>query len=204
MEATAQPTNRRSAAEVFGAFLKLGCTSFGGPVAHLGFFREEFVNRRKWLSDAEYADLVALCQFLPGPASSQVGMALGLRRAGVAGMVAAWVAFTVPSAIALVCFALGVSKLGNVADAGWLIGMKAAAVAVVAHALIGMASSLVTDKWRAHRGGGDGARAACAECLRAGRRDPRWRGGRICAAARSGPGQRDHTGADPAEERRPG
>lgn len=149
MEATAQPTNRGSAAEVFGAFLKLGCTSFGGPVAHLGFFREEFVNRRKWLSDAEYADLVALCQFLPGPASSQVGMALGLRRAGVAGMVAAWVAFTVPSAIALVCFALGVSKLGNVAEAGWLIGMKAAAVAVVAHALIGMASSLVTDKWRA-------------------------------------------------------
>lgn len=142
-------TQRGSAAEVFAAFLKLGCTSFGGPVAHLGFFREEFVTRRKWLSDAEYADLVALCQFLPGPASSQVGMALGLRRAGMAGLVAAWVAFTAPSAIALVCFALGVSKLGNVADAGWLIGMKAAAVAVVAHALIGMATSLVTDKWRA-------------------------------------------------------
>ena len=146
METSAQ---RGSAAEVFAAFLKLGCTSFGGPVAHLGFFREEFVARRKWLSDAEYADLVALCQFLPGPASSQVGMALGLRRAGMLGLVAAWVAFTAPSAIALVCFALGVSKLGSVADAGWLIGMKAASVAVVAHALIGMATSLVTDRWRA-------------------------------------------------------
>ena len=146
METSAQ---RGSAAEVFAAFLKLGCTSFGGPVAHLGFFREEFVARRRWLSDAEYADLVALCQFLPGPASSQVGMALGLRRAGMLGLVAAWVAFTAPSAIALVCFALGVGKLGNVADAGWLIGMKAAAVAVVAHALIGMATSLVADKWRA-------------------------------------------------------
>ena len=146
METSAQ---RGSAAEVFAAFLKLGCTSFGGPVAHLGFFREEFVARRKWLSDAKYADLVALCQFLPGPASSQVGMALGLRRAGMLGLVAAWVAFTAPSAIALVCFALGVSKLGSVADAGWLIGMKAAAVAVVAHALIGMATSLVADKWRA-------------------------------------------------------
>ena len=146
METSAQ---RGSAAEVFAAFLKLGCTSFGGPVAHLGFFREEFVARRKWLSDAEYADLVALCQFLPGPASSQVGMALGLRRAGMLGLVAAWVAFTAPSAIALVCFALGVGKLGSVADAGWLIGMKAAAVAVVAYALIGMATSLVTDRWRA-------------------------------------------------------
>lgn len=146
METSAQ---RGSAAEVFAAFLKLGCTSFGGPVAHLGFFREEFVARRRWLSDAEYADLVALCQFLPGPASSQVGMALGLRRAGMLGLVAAWVAFTAPSAIALVCFALGVGKLGSVADAGWLIGMKAAAVAVVAHALIGMATSLVTDRWRA-------------------------------------------------------
>ena len=146
METSAQ---RGSAAEVFAAFLKLGCTSFGGPVAHLGFFREEFVARRRWLSDAEYADLVALCQFLPGPASSQVGMALGLRRAGMLGLVAAWVAFTAPSAIALVGFALGVGKLGNVADAGWLIGMKAAAVAVVAHALIGMATSLVADKWRA-------------------------------------------------------
>lgn len=146
METSAQ---RGSAAEVFAAFLKLGCTSFGGPVAHLGFFREEFVARRRWLSDADYADLVALCQFLPGPASSQVGMALGLRRAGMLGLVAAWVAFTAPSAIALVCFALGVGKLGSVADAGWLIGMKAAAVAVVAHALIGMATSLVADKWRA-------------------------------------------------------
>ena len=142
-------TARGSAAEVFAAFLKLGFTSFGGPVAHLGYFRDEFVNRRAWLTDSEYADLVALCQFLPGPASSQVGMALGLRRAGYLGMAAAWVAFTLPSVIALVCFALGVRMLGDVADAGWLIGMKAAAVAVVAHAVIGMAGSLVTDKWRA-------------------------------------------------------
>ncbi len=138
-----------SVAEVFGAFLKLGCTSFGGPVAHLGYFRDEFVERRKWLSDSEYADLVALCQFLPGPASSQVGMALGLRRAGYLGMAAAWAAFTLPSAIALVCFALGLATLDDATHAGWLTGMKAAAVAVVAHAVIGMAGSLVTDAWRA-------------------------------------------------------
>ncbi|WJY67919.1 chromate efflux transporter [Corynebacterium auris] len=137
------------AAEVFGAFLRLGLTSFGGPVAHLGYFREEFVQRRKWLGEREYADLVALCQFLPGPASSQVGMALGLRRAGFAGMAAAWVAFTLPSVLLMVLFALGVANLGDIEGAGWLAGLKVAAVAVVAHAVLGMATNLVTDKWRA-------------------------------------------------------
>src|SRR5882724_8426899 len=94
------------AAEVFAAFLKLGLTSFGGPVAHLGYFRAEFVERRKWLSESNYADLVALCQFLPGPASSQVGIAIGLSRAGYLGSLAAWTAFTLPSVLALVLFAL--------------------------------------------------------------------------------------------------
>src|SRR5215216_7334740 len=96
-------------AEVFAAFLKLGLTSFGGPVAHLGYFRAEFVERRKWLSESNYADLVALCQFLPGPASSQVGIAIGLSRGGYPGALAAWTAFTLPSAIALVLFAYGLT-----------------------------------------------------------------------------------------------
>src|SRR5690625_367240 len=103
----------RRTAEVFIAFGRLGLTSFGGPVAHLGFFRTEFVARRRWLSDAAYADVVALCQFLPGPASSQVGMAIGWQRAGIAGLVAAWVAFTAPSAVALALFAFGVQWLGG-------------------------------------------------------------------------------------------
>ncbi|AWB83883.1 chromate efflux transporter [Corynebacterium liangguodongii] len=138
-----------SALEVFAVFLQLGLTSFGGPTAHLGFFRDEFVGRRKWFSEKSYADLVALCQFLPGPASSQVGMAVGLQRAGFAGMLAAWVAFTMPSALALVLFALGLAQLGDVSQAGWLVGLKAAAVAVVAHAVLGMTRSLITDKVRA-------------------------------------------------------
>ncbi|WP_017537562.1 chromate efflux transporter [Nocardiopsis halophila] len=133
---------RGSAAEVFRAFLALGLTSFGGPVAHLGYFREAFVVRRGWLGEREYADLVALCQFLPGPASSQVGMALGLRRAGYAGMAAAWTAFTLPSAALMVAFALGAQALEPGPGAGWLLGLKAAAVAVVAHALAGMAAGL--------------------------------------------------------------
>lgn len=136
-------------AQVFGAFLKLGFTSFGGPVAHLGFFRTEFVERKRWMSDREYADLVALCQFLPGPASSQVGMAIGLKRAGLLGLIAAWAAFTLPSAIALTLFALGVAHLGDVSQAGWILGLMAAAVGVVAHALIGMSRSLVPDVSRA-------------------------------------------------------
>ncbi|GAA1144164.1 chromate efflux transporter [Nesterenkonia lutea] len=135
--------------EVFLIFLRLGLTSFGGPVAHLAYFREAFVTRRHWLSEKAYADLVALCQFLPGPASSQVGMALGLQRAGYAGMAAAWFAFTMPSVVLLVAFAHGVQQVGDLSDAGWIHGLKAAAVAVVAHAVFGMARSLTPDAPRA-------------------------------------------------------
>lgn len=141
--------SRSSAAEVFVVFLRLGLTSFGGPVAHLGFFREEFVARRKWLDERAYADLVALCQFLPGPASSQVGMAVGLSRAGYAGALAAWTAFTLPSAIALLLFAYGMAAVGGAADSAWVHGLKIAAVAVVAHAVFGMMRSLAPDKERA-------------------------------------------------------
>lgn len=144
-------TGRRegSALEVLKVFAGLGLTSFGGPVAHLGYFREAFVVRRQWLSERAYADLVALCQFLPGPASSQVGMAIGLLRAGYPGMLAAWLAFTLPSAILLVAFAYGVGALEGLAGTGWIGGLKAAAVAVVAHAVLGMARSLAPDKERA-------------------------------------------------------
>ena len=135
--------------EVLRIFTRLGLTSFGGPTAHLGYFREEFVGKRKWLTDDEYADLVALCQFMPGPASSQVGMAIGLKRAGYAGMLAAWVGFTLPSVVLMVAFALGVAHLGDISDAGWLAGLKAAAAAVVAQAVMGMARSIVTDRLRA-------------------------------------------------------
>jgi chromate transporter len=136
------------AREVFIAFLRLGLTSFGGPIAHLGYFRQEFVARRQWLDEAAYADLVALCQFLPGPASSEVGIGIGLTRAGLTGALAAWTGFTLPSAIALVLFALGVERLGLV-DAAWLHGLKIAAVAVVAQAVWGMASTMATGKARA-------------------------------------------------------
>ena len=140
---------RGSAWEVLRVFLRLGLTSFGGPVAHLGYFRDEFVVRRKWLDEKTYADLVALCQFLPGPASSQVGMAIGLARAGYAGTLAAWTGFTLPSAIALVLFAYGVGALGDVAGVGWLHGLKVVAVAVVAQAVLGMARTLAPDRARA-------------------------------------------------------
>lgn len=135
--------------EVFWVFLTLGLTSFGGPVAHLGYFREAFVQRRRWLSDRAYADLVAVCQFLPGPASSQVGMALGMQRAGFGGLLAAWFAFTMPSVILLVGFAYGMSAFGDAAGTGWLAGLKAAAAAVVAHAVLGMARTLTPDAKRA-------------------------------------------------------
>jgi len=135
--------------EVLRVFLRLGLTSFGGPVAHLGYFREEFVNRRAWLDDRAYADLVALCQFLPGPASSQVGIAIGLSRAGYAGALAAWTGFTLPSALALTLFAYGVSAIGDVSRAGWLQGLKVVAVAVVAQAILGMMRSLTPDHVRA-------------------------------------------------------
>jgi chromate transporter len=134
---------------VFLVFLRLGLTSFGGPVAHLGYFREAFVVRRRWLRDDAYADLVALCQFLPGPASSQVGMALGLQRAGLLGLLAAWCGFTLPSAMLLVAFALLVSGTPDLAGAGWLLGLQAAAAAVVAQAVLGMARSLTPDRRRA-------------------------------------------------------
>lgn len=122
------PAPRGSAGEVFRAFLKLGLTSFGGPIAHLGFFRDELVTRRKWVRESEYADLVALGQFLPGPASSQVGFALGLLRAGPLGALAAWVAFTLPSAILLVAFAYGATLFDNAIGAGVLAGLKVGAI----------------------------------------------------------------------------
>lgn len=130
---------------VFLIFLRLGLTSFGGPIAHLGYFRDEFVTRRRWLSERSYADLVALCQFLPGPASSQVGIALGLSRAGYAGAMAAWAGFTLPSALVLILFALGLSSYGDAISTGALHGLKVVAVAVVAQAVWGMARKLCTD-----------------------------------------------------------
>jgi chromate transporter len=135
--------------EVFIAFLRLGLTSFGGPVAHLGYFRQDIVERRGWLDEHAYLDLVALCQFLPGPASSQVGIGIGLTRAGYAGALAAWIGFTLPSAVVLVIFGLGVERFGLSRDAGWLHGLKIAAVAVVAQAVWGMASTMATGKTRA-------------------------------------------------------
>lgn len=130
-------------------FLRLGLTSFGGPIAHLGYYREELVVRRRWLSDADYADLVALCQFLPGPASSQTGFALGLRRAGWPGAVAAWCGFTLPSALLLVAFAGSLAWLDGPFAQGALHGLKLVAVAVVAQAVLGMARSLCPDRQRA-------------------------------------------------------
>lgn len=135
----------RSPWAVFLIFLRLGLTSFGGPIAHLGYFRDEFVTRRQWLTERSYADLVALCQFLPGPASSQVGIALGLSRSGYAGALAAWAGFTLPSAIALILFALGMARYGDAMPPGVLHGLKVVAVAVVAQAVWGMARNLCTD-----------------------------------------------------------
>lgn len=148
-QAATLTTTAGSAGEVFLAFLKLGLTSFGGPIAHLGYFRDELVVRRKWIDEAGYADLIALCQFLPGPASSQAGFALGLMRAGPLGALAAWSAFTLPSAIFLVLFAYGASAFDSVAGAGLLHGLKIVAVAVVAQAVWGMARTLAPDRERA-------------------------------------------------------
>ncbi len=142
------PLQHSSARTIFLVFLRLGLTSFGGPVAHLGYFREEFVNRRRWLDEAGYADLVALCQFLPGPASSQVGIAIGLLRGGYRGSLAAWAGFTLPSAIALMLFAFGISSWGEAVPEGLLHGLKIVAVAVVAQAVWGMARNLCTDGTR--------------------------------------------------------
>jgi chromate transporter len=140
---------RGSPLEVLRVFLRLGLTSFGGPVAHLGYFRAEFVERRRWLEEPAYADIVALCQFLPGPASSQVGISIGLMRAGLPGALCAWLGFTVPSAIAMILFGYGVETFGGQADSAWLHGLKIVAVAVVAQAVWGMAKNLCPDRERA-------------------------------------------------------
>ena len=134
--------------EIVGAFLKLGCISFGGPVAHLGYLREEFVAKRRWLDDDAYADLVALCQFLPGPASSQVVFALGQQRGGLPGAILASLCFTLPSALLMMLFAYGVTAMGDLRQAGWLHGLKLAAVAVVAQAVWGMGRKLCPDRAR--------------------------------------------------------
>jgi chromate transporter len=133
---------------IFAIFLKLGCTSFGGPVAHIGYLRHEFVEKRRWLDEEAYADLVALCQFLPGPASSQVGMALGASQAGWPGALAAWAGFTAPSALLMGLFGAGVVSVGATGAAGWLHGLKVAAVAVVAQAVWAMGRSLCPDRPR--------------------------------------------------------
>jgi len=145
---SAELNKRESVFSVFMAFLKLGLTSFGGPIAHLGYFREEFVVRRKWMDDRVYADLVALCQFTPGPASSKVGIGIGLAKAGLPGALAAWLAFTGPSVIALLLFAYGIDAFADNLDAGWLHGLKVVAVAVVAQAVWGMAKNLCPDAQR--------------------------------------------------------
>jgi chromate transporter len=143
------PTDRHSPIEVLRAFLKLGLISFGGPIAHIGYFRSEFVARRRWPDDATYTDLVALCQFLPGPASSQVGLSIGLLRAGYLGALAAWTGFTMPSACALVLFAYGAPALTGPAGVGLLHGLKLVAVSIVAQAVFGMARTRCTDPQRA-------------------------------------------------------
>jgi chromate transporter len=136
------------AAEVLRVFLKLGLTSFGGPVAHLGYFRDEFVVRRKWLDEANYVDIIALCQFLPGPASSQVGITIGMLRAGLPGALCAWLGFTAPSAVALILFGYGVTVFGDPSHSAWLHGLMIVAVAVVAQAVWGMARTLCPDRER--------------------------------------------------------
>lgn len=144
----ATPSARGSAGEVFRVFLKLGITSFGGPIAHLGYFRDELVVRRKWIDEEGFADLVALCQFLPGPASSQVGFSMGLLRGGPLGALAAWTAFTLPSALLLVLFAYGANWFEGEIGAGILHGLKLVAVAIVAQAVWGMARTLTPDRER--------------------------------------------------------
>ena len=143
-----EPRQRASAWTVFRVFLGLGLVSFGGPVAHLGYFRDEFVTRRQWLTDSAYAELVALCQFLPGPASSQVGMAIGLSQAGIRGAVAAWCGFTLPSAVLMVLFALGLMHWGSALPADSLHGLKWVAVAVVAQAVWAMGRLFCVDSPR--------------------------------------------------------
>ena len=135
--------------EILGVTTRLGLTSFGGPIAHLGYFHEEYVNRKRWVDEQSYGELVALCQSLPGPTSSMVGTAIGLVRAGLPGGLLAWLGFTLPSALALVAFAYGVAAFGVESGAGWLHGLKVVAVAVVAQAVWGMARTLCPDRERA-------------------------------------------------------
>ncbi len=150
MQKTGSGTGQSSPLEILLVFLRLGCTSFGGPIAHLGYFRAEFVERRKWLTERAYVDLVALAQFLPGPASSQTGFGIGLMRGGLLGGLAAWTGFTLPSAILLVLFAYGAGTIADSpAGAGLLHGLKLVAVAIVAQAVMGMARSLCPDRTRA-------------------------------------------------------
>ncbi|GIO04140.1 chromate transporter [Brevibacillus reuszeri] len=134
--------------ELFLVSMKLGATSFGGPIAHLGFFHEEYIKRRKWLDEKSYAELVAVCQILPGPASSQVGIGIGIIRGGLLGGIAAWLGFTMPSVLVLVLFAMFMQG-SNIAQAGWIHGLKIVAVAIVAHAVIEMGKKLAPDKKRA-------------------------------------------------------
>ena len=145
----AENRSQGSVLEVLWVSTRLGLTSFGGPIAHLGYFREEYVKNRKWIDEQSYADLVALCQFLPGPASSQVSIAIGILRARLLGGIAAWIGFTLPSALALIAFGLGIGAFAGASDAGWLHGLKIVAVAVVAQAVWGMARSLCPDRERA-------------------------------------------------------
>jgi len=139
------PEIRPSLSEIFLVALRLGCTSFGGPIAHLAYFQQEYVVKRRWLDEEQYAELVALCQFLPGPASSQTGFAIGYQRRGLAGGLLAWLGFTLPSAILMISFGYGLTAMGDVSHAGWLQGLKAAAVAVVAQAVLAMWRSLCPD-----------------------------------------------------------
>src|ERR1700760_1488179 len=148
-EAEQRSGNAGSPLENLRVFLRPGLTCFGGPIAHIGYFRDEFVLRRKWIDEQAYADLVALCQFLPGPASSQVGFSIGLMRAGYLGALAAWAGFTLPSAIVLVLFAYGAGTLTGPIGTGLLHGLKLTAVAIVAQAVSGMARSLCPDRERA-------------------------------------------------------
>src|ERR1700761_1462707 len=148
-EKTSASARHGSPLEVLRIFLKLGLSCFGGPIAHIGYFRDEFVVRRKWIDEHAYADLVGLCQFLPGPASSQVGFSIGLMRAGYLGALAAWTGFTLPSATALVLFAYGAGALNGPIGTGLLHGLKLTAVAIVAQAVWGMSRNLCPDRERA-------------------------------------------------------
>lgn len=139
--------NRRRYIEILKASTKLGLTSFGGPSAHIGYFREEYVQKRKWLDDKLYADIVALCQFLPGPASSQVGISIGMLRGGILGGILSWIGFTLPSVLLLMLFAEIITQTGSF-ESGWIQGLKIVAVAVVAHALMGMGKTLTPDRPR--------------------------------------------------------